>query len=294
VAGGGENFRRVLEQRYRRLAESRRLSPALATFERFQEIEGSTLGLLVSVLLFTTVLPLMILGFSYLHGFAENVSPGTVWIREVGLRHPRSDEVRLAFGEAAGLRTSWSFLGVAGFLVWGIPMSMTIAAIYAKAWRRAELPLIQRTVRGSVWFILYLMMVVCRQRIVFSSDHPHGVRVLLFAVALLPVWIFWSLTPVLLIRQGARGWSYLALAGFAGVVIDGIAIPLSARLIFPLLLDGWNGFGPIGVTMALLTWTAVIGTGWVVTACLGAVLWERQAPAQEVVELQTAEVAGVT
>jgi hypothetical protein len=294
VAGSAENLRRVLEQRYRRLAASRRLSPAVVTYERFKEIEGSTLGLLVSVLLFTTVLPLMILGFSYLHGFAENVSPGTIWIREVGLRHPRSDVVRLAFGEAAGLKTSWSLLGVAGFLLWGIPMSMTIAAIFAKAWRRAELPLIQRVFRGSIWFILYLAMVVGRERITFSGDHSHGVRVLLFVVALVPVWVFWSLTPVLLIRQGGRGWSYLALAGFAGVVIDGIAIPLSARLIFPLLLDGWDGFGPIGVTMALLTWTAVIGTGWVVTACLGAVLWERRAPAQEVVELQTAEVAAGT
>jgi len=291
VVGDAENFRQVLEQRYRRLVASPRLRLAVATFERFREIEGSTLGLLVSVLLFTTVLPMMILGFSYLHGFADNVSPGTIWIREVGLHRPRSDVVRLAFGEAAGLKTSWSLVGVAGFLLWGIPMSMTIAAIFAKAWRRPELSLIERGMRGSAWFVLYLVMIVCRERIVFGSDHSHGVRVLLFVVAQVPVWIFWSLTPVLLIRRGGRGWSYLALAGFAGVVIDGLAIPLSARLIFPLVLDGWDGFGPIGVTMALLTWTTVIGTGWVVTACLGAVLWERQAPSGEAVEVQTAEVA---
>ena len=234
----------------------------------------------------------MILGFSYFHGFSDHVSPGRIWIRELGLGHPRSDRVQLAFGESAGLKTSWSFLGVAGFLVWGIPMSMTIAAIFAKAWRRAELPLIQRALRGSIWFMLYMAMVTCRERIVFGADHSHGVRVLLFAVALVPVWIFWSLTPVVLVREGGRGWSYLALAGFAGVVIDGIAIPLSGRLLFPPLLDGWDGFGPIGVTMALLTWTSVIGTGWVVTACLGAVLWERRAPADEVVELQTAKVTG--
>jgi hypothetical protein len=33
----------------------------------------------------------------------------------------------------------------------------------------------------------------------------------------------------------------------------------------------------------------VIGTGWVLTACVGAVLWQRNAPAQTVIESETAE-----
>jgi hypothetical protein len=39
--------------------------------------------------------------------------------------------------------------------------------------------------------------------------------------------------------------------------------------------------------MALLTWCGVIGIGWVVTACVGAVLWERTAPSETVIESQT-------
>jgi hypothetical protein len=84
-------------------------------------------------------------------------------------------------------------------------------------------------------------------------------------------------------------WTALALAGLAGVVIDGIIIPLSARIVFPPLLDGWNGLGPIGVAMAWLTWCGVIGIGWVVTACVGGVLWERTAPSETVIESQTDE-----
>jgi hypothetical protein len=103
-----------------------------------------------------------------------------------------------------------------------------------------------------------------------------------------PVWIFWSLTPVLLVRNGGRGGlRYLALAGLAGVLIDGTIIPLSARICFPTLLHGWDGLGPIGVAMALLTWSGVIGVGWVVTACVGGVLWERTAPSETVIESQT-------
>jgi hypothetical protein len=237
--------------------------------------------------LFTTVIPLMLLGFSYFDGFAENVSPGTIWIRELGLVYPTSDRVRGAFGDSSGLKSNWTAFGVAGFLVWGVPMAVTIAGIFGRAWRRAPLAMVPRVLRGAVWFLLYLAMMASRERIAFGADHPGFSRVLFSAAALVPVFIFWSLTPILLVRDGGRGLSYLALAGLAGVAIDGLCIPLTGRLVFPSLLDGWNGFGPIGVAMALLTWCGVIGTGWVVTACVGAVLWERNAPSQTVVESQT-------
>jgi hypothetical protein len=129
-----------------------------------------------------------------------------------------------------------------------------------------------------------------RERIGFGGHHHHAMRTLRFVASLVPVWIFWSLTPALLVRGGGRGRMYLVLAGLAGVVIDGTIIPLAARMFFPPLLSGWDEFGPIGVAMALLTWCGVIGTGWVVTACVGAVLWERAAPSKTVIESQTDEV----
>jgi hypothetical protein len=286
-----EDVRRRLEERYRRLADSRKVRPAAAIVARFNEIDGGTLGVLVSIELFTTVLPLIIIGFSYLSGFAENVSPGILFIRELGLGYPLNDRVRAAFGASSGLRSSWTFIGVAGFLVWGIPMSITIAGIFAKAWRREQFGLTERLLRGATWFVLYLTMIALRERITFGSDQTGAIRALLFVAAQIPVWIFWSLTPVLLVRDGGRGRTYLALAGLAGVVIDGTILPLAARILFPQLLSGWDGFGPIGVAMALIMWCMVMGIGWVVTACVGAVLWERTAPPETVIESQTAEVS---
>jgi hypothetical protein len=286
-----EDVRRRLEERYRRLADSRKVRPAAAIVARFNEIDGGTLGVLVSIELFTTVLPLIIIGFSYLSGFAENVSPGILFIRELGLGYPLNDRVRAAFGASSGLRSSWTFIGVAGFLVWGIPMSITIAGIFAKAWRREQFGLTERLLRGATWFVLYLTMIALRERITFGSDQTGAIRALLFVAAQIPVWIFWSLTPVLLVRDGGRGRTYLALAGLAGVVIDGTILPLAARILFPQLLSGWDGFGPIGVAMALIIWCMVMGIGWVVTACVGAVLWERTAPPETVIESQTAEVS---
>jgi hypothetical protein len=259
--GNREDVRRRLEERYRRLADARKKRPAAAVAARFTEIDGATLGALVSVELFTTVIPLIIIGFDYFSGFAANVSPGTLFIREVGLVYPLTERVREAFGDSSAFRSRWTFIGVAGFLVWGIPMSITIAGIFAKAWRREQFGLGQRLLRGAAWFVLYLTMIALRERIALGGDHAGAIRALLFVAALAPVWIFWSLTPILLVRDGGRGLRYLALAGLAGVVIDGTILPLAARILFPPLLRGWNGLGPIGVAMALMAWCGVIGIG---------------------------------
>ena len=67
-------------------------------------------------------------------------------------------------------------------------------------------------------------------------------------------------------------------AGFSGVVIDGILLATVVRVGFPILLQGWTGFGPIGVAMTLMTWCGFLAIGWVAIACAGAILWERNAP----------------
>ena len=281
------DVRRRLEESYRRLAEMRQVRLVSAVVARFNEIDGVTLGALVSIQLFTTVIPLIILGFSYVSGFADDASPGTVFSRELGLVSPLTEHFRSAFGHSSGLRSSWTFFGVAGFLVWGIPMSITIAGVFAKAWRRQQFGWSGKLWRGVVWFALYLTMIAVRERIAFGGDHHAAMGVLRFVASLAPVWIFWSATPALLVRDGGRGRRYLVLAGLAGVVIDGTILPLGARILFPPLLSDWDELGPIGVAMALLTWCGAIGTGWVLTACVGAVLWERTAPSKTVVEAQT-------
>lgn len=274
-----------------RLADARKLSFAAAVRARFTELDGANQAVLVSVQLFTTVIPLMILGFGYFEGFADNASPGTIWIRELGLVEPAAGQVRGAFGGSAGLKSLWTVVGLAAFLVWGIPMAISIAGMFAKAWRREPFGVAQRVLRGTLWFVLYLTMLVLRERTAYGAEHSPATEAALFAAALVPVWVFWSLTPAILVRDGGRGVRYLALAGLAGVVIDGILIPLGGRLLFPPVITGWSSFGPIGVAMALFTWCGVIGIGWVVTACVSAVLWERLAPAETVVETQTADPA---
>ena len=269
-----------LEQYYDNLKRSRKTALLVAVIKRFVEIDGFTLSGLVSIQLFTSVIPLIIIGFAYFSGFASNASVGDLFIRDLGLHHPLDDRVREAFAAPSGVQYVWTFLGLGAFLVWGIPMSIRVATIFAQAWRRQQFGMAEKLARGAAWFVLYLGIMTAHERIGFRGQHEAGVRAALLVVSLVPVWIFWSLTPLLLVRDGGRGWKYHLLAGFAGVVIDGIVITVIVRVGFPILLRGWTGFGPMGVAMTLMTWCGVIATGWVVIACTSAILWERIAPAE--------------
>ena len=282
-----EAFERV-EQRYERLKESRRLAPLVAVARRFVEIDGATQAGRVSIQLFTTVIPIMILGFAYASGSAGNASLGDLFTRNLGLHHPLDDRVREAFGTSSGIRSAWTFFGVAAFLLWGIPMSITVAGMFGRAWRRPPFAMMEKLTRGAAWFILYLATIAARNRIGVAFQHLAGIRVALLTVGLVPVLLLWSLTPVLLVRGGGRGWRDLLRAGFAGVVIDGILVDSVVRLGFPILLEGWKGFGPMAVAMTLMAWCGVLAIGWVAIACTGAILWERNAPAEIVMKFQTA------
>jgi hypothetical protein len=285
-----ERMRAKWAKRYARLERSRSGGPVIATARRFFDIDGLTHSGLLAVELFTTVIPLMVLGFSYLSGFAENESPGNVFINTLGLGGSSANTVRSAFSSSSALRSTWTIFGVASFLVWGIPMSITVASMFAAAWRREQFSLGSRLWRGAVWFIAYLSTLAL-QAPVTGAHHPLFARVEFAAPDLFVVWLFWTLSPVLLVRDGRRGGRSLLVAGLAGVLIEGLILPATARIAFPMLLDGWTGFGPIGVAMTLMTWCGVVGIGWVVAASAGAVFWERHASTAVVVMAQTEDEA---
>jgi uncharacterized BrkB/YihY/UPF0761 family membrane protein len=188
-----------------RLKQSRRLAPLVAVVERFVEIDGATQAGLLSIQLFTTVIPIVIIGFAYFSGFAANASLGDLFIRNLGLHHPLDDRVREAFGASSGIRSVWTVFGVAAFLVWAIPMSIRVAGMFGRAWRRQPFGLTEKLARGVTWFILYLVTMAARERIGAAFQQEAAVRAALLTVALVPVWFFWSLTPVLLVRDGGRG-----------------------------------------------------------------------------------------
>src|SRR3954453_3224384 len=215
-------MRRTAQDRVARLEQGRRTGLFVAVTRRFFEIDGLTFGAVVSIELFTTVLPLLLLTFGYFSGFAGKESIGDVVVRQLDLTGSTEETVRATFGTSDALRSSWTVIGMAGWLVWGIPMAITVAGMFAAAWRREPFTLLQRMWRGTVWFVIYLVTLLVRELILISISHQSAWQVGLYLVALVPDWLFWTLTPVLLVREGAHGKRFLVEAGLAGMVIDGV------------------------------------------------------------------------
>src|SRR3954453_19351420 len=148
MSGRAESTKAHLGARYERLERSRSGGWGVAVTKRYFEIDGLSQAGLLAIELFTVVIPLIILSAGYRSGFAANASVGNLFAHELGLKAAAADQFRSAFGTASGLESSWTFIGVAGFLLWGIPMSITVAAMFGKAWRREEFPMGARLWRG--------------------------------------------------------------------------------------------------------------------------------------------------
>ena len=276
-----DSFASRLEQ----LEASRKLGLPVSTTRRFFEIEGLDLGGLLALELFTTVIPLILIGFGWFSGFSSSLSFGDLLIRQLELEGAGATQVRGLFGTTASLKSTWTVVGLASFLVWGIPMSSQVAKTFARAWRRERFAFLEEVWRGALWFFLFLASQVATLAV--SAIHVSGVPHIVFIVlGLLPSFVLWSATPALIVRNGKSGWKHLLWCGLAGVVLDAILIRVITRVLLPMLLGGWEGFGPIGAAMALMTWCTVVAALWVITACVSAVLWERSAPADLVLASQ--------
>ena len=281
-----ESLKEHLTARYEHLEESKRLGFTVGTTKRFFEIEGLDLGGLLALELFTTIIPLILLGYSWASDFNANLSFGDFMIKWMDLRGQSAEQVQGLFGDSADLRSTWTFLGLAGFLFWGIPMSSQVAKTYARAFRRERWPFWTEVWRGSVWFAMlltsYILTLVLQRNLGFLG----GMR-FWNVLAWIPAFVLWSTSPLVLVRNGTNGWRHMAWCGLAGVALDLFGVRITLKVVFPMLLDGWVGFGPIGVAMAMMTTCTVIAALWVITACLGAVLWERNAPADTVIASQS-------
>ena len=280
-----EALKETLTTRYEQLEASRRLGLPLSATRRFFEIEGLDLGGLLALELFTTVIPLILIGFGWFSDFSSQLSFGDLLIRQLELKGDGAAQMRGLFGTGSSLKSTWTVVGLASFLVWGIPMASQVAKTFARAWRRERFGFFEEVWRGAIWFALFVTAQVATLAI--STGRVHGpTDVLLNLAGLVPSFVLWFATPAILVRNGANGWKHLAWCGLAGVILDAVLIRMITRVLLPALLSGWNGFGPIGAAMTLMTWCTVVAALWVITACLGAVLWERNAPAELVVSSQ--------
>jgi uncharacterized BrkB/YihY/UPF0761 family membrane protein len=129
-----------VSRRREELERSRHVGLLLVVQRRFKEIEGGDLSVLISLSLFVAMVPLVLLGFSWLTGFSSSANLASFVIRHYGLHEPVAGIVRTTFASAAADRSSSSVLGVASWAVAGFPLAVSVQKAFARAWRVAMLP----------------------------------------------------------------------------------------------------------------------------------------------------------
>ena len=279
-----ESLKEHLTGAYQRLEDSKRLGVPVASTRRFFEIEGLDLAGLLALELFTTIIPLVLIGYGWAVQFSSTLSMGDFLISWMQLDGASATIVNDLFGTGASLKSIWTLTGLGGFLFWGIPMSAQVAKTWARAFRRERFPFWTEVGRGAIWFVLLMITQAVGLSLMRRPDSV--VNFAINALGFVPGFVLWAVSPFVLIRNGRLGWRHFVWCGLVGVVLDNIFARFALRWIFPQLLDGWVGFGPIGAAMALMTTCTIIATLWVVSACMSAVIWERKAPADTVVESQ--------
>ncbi len=262
-------------------AERRRgLGLVVGTLRRFLSIDGFDLAGLVSLELFLTVFPITIVGYAVLAPAKARRSVGELMARQLHLSGDNATLVIQTFGDSASLRSAYdSVSGILGFVIWGIPMSFTVTRVFIKAWRRADPRFWSQVWRGACWFSLYLVASFGSDVVEQTVKHTIGRSLLGFVVGmaagLLPLIVLWAASHPILVPDAGWDLAAMTVVGLSGAVLNGLVLRLTEVAAFPSLMSWWTGFGPLGVAMTLLTWSLVQGVGWVLTACLGAVLVER-------------------
>lgn len=254
----------------------------VATLKRSTSIHGADLAGLLSLELFLTLVPITMMAFVLFNGGTESgLDVGALYVRQLHLTGDHASLVMQTFGDSEQLREELSrWQGMFGFLVWGIPTSITLADTFAKAWQREAPPMVEKVVRGAAWFAVYLAASfgadLAGQLAHHQLLHSPVRMAIAILVQTLPMVVLWSLTAQLLVPGHTGSWRLALAVGFTSAIALGPVLQAAEVVAFPVVMDWWTGFGPLGVAMTLLTWSLVQATGWVLAACLGAIMWERR------------------
>lgn len=278
----------AIKSRTQHIVESRKLSFPKAVVGRFFEIGGTRQAMLVAFNMFIGFFPLVIIGLALVAHRRPQFSVGERLVRMIGLHGHTADIVRNAFPSSDKVLLSASVITVVSLLLSGLDVAGGVSSAFERAWKVPPRKGWQSPVRGLVWFFLvmlqfFLIVVVTRSR-GRSSVVQHVVGL---PLVFLVVYRFWLLTPRLLLNKPLhrRELRPAALVGVGGTAL--------LAVITQFLLPGWfdsytNGFGAVGVAFAVASFLYVVGIVWILIVVVGAVVWERNAPLDAVIEFNTA------
>jgi uncharacterized BrkB/YihY/UPF0761 family membrane protein len=258
----------------------------LTIYARYREIDGRNQAILIATKLFLSLMPLAILGFAATTAFASSRSFAEVMNAQFGLGGGPAAEVRRAFASADQAKVALGLIAIASFAYSGYDVPATLQRVYARAWRTEQLAGAKAWLRGGLWLLFFVAMTVAGEQLAVARTHlPAFAVALSWPVAILAGFVVWLVTPRLLLHH-ALSWRELVPSGLIGMVVTA-ALRGFARWAMPRWLTEYaHPFGTIGVAMGILFWLLLTCYTWVIIAAATAVVWERNASAAEVQDLE--------
>jgi len=274
-------------RRYQSKLEQRpRVAFALASFRRFNKIEGKHLALVIALNLFVSVIPLIIIGYAFIEAFNPHRDVGTLIVGDLHLTGSTAQIVEATFSNASSGKSIALSISLISLLITGLDVSATAQTAFARAFEMTPLRGVQKYLRGAAWLVLLLadtgIALTLRDLV---AHQPAWFALVAGAVVVVLEFGFFLVTPRLLLELPFK-WRDL-VPGAAVCTVAAIAVHAAATL----FLRNWFGeyghaYGGFGVSLALIAFVGLIASFWVWIAAVMGVYWERKAGPAAVAKME--------
>lgn len=279
--------------RRERLIAMRGISIPTSIIRRFFQIDGIRKGMLMAFNLFISIIPLVIISFALVSRVRSRISLSQVFIEQFNLHGETAVVVRGAFPPTRNIMKVASVIAVGSFALSGFDVASVFQRTFADAWNVKHYRGWRGPVRGAAWFVLVFTTFALGQ-LAQRAPARHGAWAfaLSIPIVLLMNYGFWLITPRLLLDK-ALNWHDLRPGAVLGMIGSTALWALSL-----VILPGWfswygRGFGGVGIALAMLSWTYVVSIVWVLIVVTSAIMWERSAPIDDVIEASDADTLKV-
>ncbi len=248
---------------------------ALDVQTRFSEIRGNYLASAVTLNLFISIFPLMLVTIAVV-GFitTNNTDVADRIIANLGLTGEGADAMNQALDSASDTKKTASIIGLVGLLYSGLGVAAAIEYALDSTWQSTGRG-IKDKIRGLIWGIGALVLLgssIALTALVDVFAHGFVLNLITALVGTVVNVAFWLWTFNALAFHRLNWKAYLPGAIFAGVGLE--VIKQLVKLV-PQIIGGSTAlYGSIGAVFAILATLALFGRLVVYASALNVVKWE--------------------
>lgn len=245
--------------------------------ERYDELEGSVISAAVTLAIFISLFPAILVGSAIVGYVASGqVDLAGQIVDKLGLTGTAADALREAVSSAQGSRKAASIVGFVGLAWSALGVVRAIQIAIDRPWQVKGGGIVDR-VKAFGWLLATGAIVTASTgaTALVVGVLPKWAAPLLIALTVaINVGMFWF-TFVLLGSQKVGWRPLLPGAVFAGIAMQ--ILTLAGAVIVPRSVASSSAlYGSLGVVFAILAWLFVFGRLLVYASTLNVVLYERQ------------------